>query len=85
MTEPEQERVRKAMADIAAETRGRDDAIAQAVKQCIEFGYYGVEPPPSGHWLNEMWDFGRNLATDASTRPRWGAVLQARQEAACAF
>ncbi len=44
--------------------RRRDDAIAQAVKTCIEFGFYGVEPPPSGHWLNEMWDFGRKLATE---------------------
>lgn len=42
--------------------RGRDDAIAQAVKTCIEFGFHGTNKPPGGHWLNEMWDFGAALA-----------------------
>jgi hypothetical protein len=56
--------------------RGRDDAIAQAVKQCIHFGFEGVNKPPEGHWLMEMWEFGRSLVPQPDP---WGYQMNRRK------
>ncbi len=44
----------------------REDAIAQAVKTCIGFGFERTNKPPEGHWLMEMWEFGSALRSEAA-------------------